>query len=146
MLAEIRLRGYRGAERTLRRWLIAVRGTQPPPLPPKTPSARAITAWIMRPHHKLNETERLALKDIQAKSEGIAAVVVLARSFTAIVRTFGGENLQRWLTEADQASIPELRSFATGLGRDYDAVRNGLMLTYSSGAVEGAITRVILWN
>jgi transposase len=59
-----------------------------------------------------------------------------------MVRQLGGEHLQRWLTEAKQAGIPELGSFATGLGKDCDAVRNGLMLSYSSGAVEGAVTRV----
>jgi transposase len=142
LLEEIRGRGYRGGERTLRRWLIAVRGTQPPPAPPKIPSARAITAWIMRPYGKLNEVDRLGFKEVQAKSEGIAAIAALARGFTNMVRQRGGEQLQCWLTEADQAGIPELRSFATGLGKDFDAVRNGLMLAYSSGAVEGAITRV----
>jgi hypothetical protein len=30
--------------------------------------------------------------------------------------------------------------------KDYDAVRNGLTLEWSSGAVEGNVNRIILWN
>jgi len=63
LLAEIRGRGYRGGERTLRRWLIGVRGAQPPPARPKIPSARAITSWIMRPYDKLNDLDRLGFKE-----------------------------------------------------------------------------------
>jgi transposase len=35
-----------------------------------------------------------------------------------------------------------LRSFAAGLGKDHDAVTAGLTLPYSSGPVEGAVTRI----
>lgn len=38
--------------------------------------------------------------------------------------------------------IAEIRSFANGLRKDFDAVTAGLTLTWSSGAVEGAVTRV----
>lgn len=37
---------------------------------------------------------------------------------------------------------PELRSFARGLLADYDAVRAGLTLPYSSGPVEGHNNRI----
>ena len=36
---------------------------------------------------------------------------------------------------------PELRSFARGIRRDYQAVRNGLTLKWNSGRVEGLNTR-----
>ncbi len=38
--------------------------------------------------------------------------------------------------------ISELRSFAAGLERDFDAVRAGLTLPHSSGAVEGQVNRI----
>jgi transposase len=37
---------------------------------------------------------------------------------------------------------PALRSFATGLDRDLDAVTAGLTLSHSSGPVEGAVNRI----
>ena len=42
--------------------------------------------------------------------------------------------------EADDGQ-PELRSFATGI-RHQQAVTNGLTLPYSSGKVEGAVTKI----
>ena len=35
-----------------------------------------------------------------------------------------------------------MRSFITGLKRDYQAVLNGLTLPYSSGKVEGNVNRI----
>jgi transposase len=96
----------------------------------------------MRPHVKRNEIDRLGLKDALAKSERIAAITALAHSFTSMQRKRGGEHLQRWLSEAGQSGTPELHSFAGLLGKDHDAIRNGPMHAYSSGAVEDAITRV----
>jgi transposase len=50
LYAEIRARGYRGGERTLRRFLVQVRGReQQPPTAPPVASARQLTTWIMRP-------------------------------------------------------------------------------------------------
>ncbi|MFI6369161.1 transposase [Nocardia sp. NPDC050630] len=40
------------------------------------------------------------------------------------------------------SGIKQLTSFADGLLKDYDAVRNGLTLEWSSGAVEGNVNRV----
>ena len=42
--------------------------------------------------------------------------------------------------EADD--LPQLHSFATGIRRDLPAVVNGLTPEYSSGAVEGDVTRI----
>ena len=51
-----------------------------------------------------------------------------------------GEQLDAWIaTAGDQ---PDLRSFITGLKRDYQAVLNGLTLPYSSGKVEGNINKI----
>jgi transposase len=42
----------------------------------------------------------------------------------------------------DGRGRPPLRGFADGLIKDYDAVRAGLTLAWSSGAVEGNVTRI----
>lgn len=53
-----------------------------------------------------------------------------------------GDHLDAWIAAAQASGIPPLRSFATGLLADYDAVRAGLTLLWSSGAVEGNVTRI----
>ncbi|MFK9339938.1 transposase, partial [Escherichia coli] len=40
------------------------------------------------------------------------------------------------------STVAQLAGFAAGLVKDYDAVRNGLTLPYSSGAVEGNVGRL----
>jgi hypothetical protein len=58
LLSEIRARGYTGSERTLRRFLIALRGRPEPTVePPPVPPTRDITAWIMRPVDKLTDDD-----------------------------------------------------------------------------------------
>ena len=42
-------------------------------------------------------------------------------------------------TDLCRPASGRVKQFAAGLKRDYDAVRNGLTLSYSSGAVEGNV-------
>jgi len=53
-----------------------------------------------------------------------------------------GERLQSWMAAVEADNLPHLQRFVTGLRRDHSAVLNGLTLTYSSGAVEGNVTRI----
>ncbi|MFE9813260.1 transposase, partial [Streptomyces sp. NPDC005548] len=47
-----------------------------------------------------------------------------------------------WIADAEQDTLVPLASFARNLRRDFDAVRNGPSLPYSSGAVEGNVNRL----
>jgi transposase len=143
LLDEIRRRGYRGSERTLRRYLNTIRRQDTAaPAPPPVASAREITAWIMRPHHKLDETDRLALKDACTRCPDLAALTELAHGFAALVRNRGGAHLEEWIHKAADSSFPELRGFANGLYSDFDAVKTGLSVQWNSGRVEGHVNRI----
>ena len=54
----------------------------------------------------------------------------------------GQQELEGWLTATEADDQPELHSFANGIRRDLQAVTAGLTLPYSSGAVEGNVTRI----
>ena len=62
--------------------------------------------------------------------------------FAAILTQRRGHELHGWLQRVDTDGAPALRSFATGLERDLDAVTAGLTLPYSSGPVEGTVNRI----
>jgi transposase len=96
----------------------------------------------MRPANKLSEDDATALKDARARCPDLAAITDLAHGFTKLVRQRRGAQLEDWINQACAGSIAEIRSFANGLRKDLDAVTAGLTLKWSSGAVEGAITRV----
>jgi transposase len=139
---EIRTRGYRGTLRTLQRFLISARRHRHSPPQSPFPSARQITAWIMRPDHKLSDDDRIGLKQACAQSPEIAILADLAHSFNVLVRTLTSDRLQEWISQATHGPFAEIRSFATGLLSNYDAVVAGLTQRWSSGAVEGQINRV----
>ena len=59
-----------------------------------------------------------------------------------MLRTRQGAHLDDWIKRAKESGIPELRSFAKGLLKDYDAVLAGLTLPWSQGQTEGQIQRL----
>lgn len=59
-----------------------------------------------------------------------------------MLRQRQGQHLDIWITHARDSGVAQLAGFAAGLVKDYDAVRNGLTLPYSSGAVEGNVCRL----
>ena len=143
LLAEIRERRYQGGERTLRRYLIATRGTTTTePTPPPVPSSRTITAWIMRPSGKLTDEDTIALATACDTCPDLATIRDLARGFTDLVRERGGKHLTTWVNLARHGPIPSISAFAAGLTKDWNAVAAGLTTTWSSGAVEGNVNRI----
>ena len=53
-----------------------------------------------------------------------------------------GDRLDDWLTAVEADTLVPLQRFASGLRRDYDAVRAGLTLEHSSGRVEGTVNKI----
>ncbi|WP_121157738.1 ISL3 family transposase [Micromonospora pisi] len=140
--AEILARGYQGSLRVLKDWLTTNR-TRPTPVTVRVPSARRITAWIMRPGHKLADDDRINLADARSRCLDLDAVADLARGFAALVRHQGtGQHLDAWIERARNAGYPEVRGFAAGLISDRDAVVAGLTQRWSSGPVEGHVNRI----
>lgn len=146
LLAEIRAQGFKGSERTLRRWLIKLRGAIAEPETPKPVKVRDFVAWIMRPHEKLTDEERLELKRICAIDTELAATRDLARRFTVLLRERRGQELETWATDAENGPVREIATFAAGLRKDWKAVVAGLTLPYSSGKVEGRVNKMLKRN
>ena len=49
------------------------------------------------------------------------------------------KDLDQWLTQAKGSGIAELKSFAQGIERDYDAVRAAFSSEWSQGQVEAQV-------
>ncbi|WP_443042326.1 transposase [Streptomyces sp. B21-105] len=64
------------------------------------------------------------------------------RKFAAMMTGRHGDRLEDWIATVEQDNLAPLAGFAHNLRRDFDAVRNGLSLPHSSGAVEGNINRL----
>jgi len=72
----------------------------------------------------------------------LAVTYAPTQNFAAMLRTRQGEGLADWLAQADGRVVAELRAFAAGLRADEAAVRAGLTAPWSTGPVEGQITRL----
>ena len=139
---ELRERGYRGSQRTLRRLTAQLRQDTAVPAPPPAPAARKVASWILTPPGKLADDNRAALTQITARCEELKATRGLVREFADMLCHRHGEHLEAWATQAETSPVSELRGIATGLRKDWAAVTAGLTVSYSSGAVEGHVNRI----
>ncbi|MFK0239176.1 ISL3 family transposase [Streptomyces vinaceus] len=145
LFREIRERGYRGSRVVVTKYIATLRaGTAAPEPPRPIPSPRRITTWIMRRPDTLTDNQREQLDRILDACPDLATARDLAHEFSAIARERRGHDLTGWMARAlDQGPQP-VQGFAAFLQNDWDAVVNGLTLPWSSGAVEGQVTRIKL--
>jgi transposase len=141
--AEITALGYRGSDKTVRRYLQPFRADPIGPAPgPPAPSVRQVTGWLTRHPDRLSEEERLELKKILDRSNVLTTTQRHVKEFAEMLTQRRGDRLRNWMGDVKTTGAPALRSFANGLGNDLDAVTAGLTLDYSSGAVEGTVNRI----
>ncbi|MFD6081064.1 ISL3 family transposase [Streptomyces hydrogenans] len=145
LFREIRERGYRGSRVVVTKYIATLRaGTAVPEPRQPVPSPRRITAWIMRRPDTLTGSHREQLDRILGTCPDLATACELAHEFSAIARERRDHDLTHWVARAlDQGPRP-VQGFAAFLQNDWDAVVNGLTLHWSSGAVEGQVTRIKL--
>lgn len=145
--AELAQRGYPGSVRTLYRYLQPLRAQNPTQTPaptePEPPKIRHVTTWLLRRPEDLDDAEQTTLASIRGVCPDLDRLGEHITAFAKMmVHRTGAETLDMWLAAVETDSIPELHTFARGIRQDYDAVRNGLSLPYSSGACEGNVNRV----
>jgi transposase len=140
---EITALGYPGGELAVQRYLRRFRDGRPAPAPgPKPPTVREATRWLLtHPEHR-HPDDAAKLGEILARSPELERLVAHVGSFARMMTDLEGHRLEEWITAVEADTLPALTSFATTLRRDLDAVRHGMTLPYSSGAVEGNVNRI----
>ncbi len=113
--------------------------------PPRaTPPARRVARWFLRRPERRTPAQEAYLARLGAADPDLADAFALTQDFAAMLRALQGERLASWLAAAERAAAGELRAFAAGLRADEAAVRAGLTEPWSTGPVEGQITRLKL--
>lgn len=158
---EIVARGYGGGRVQVARWVQQQRVTpapttpkqyrqhkpsevvQAPLSPPKhdLPPLRQL-AWLMvkQPTHVTEDEQRL-LERYQEEGT-FAQAYELGQRFVSLVRERNDTGLDDWLEDAKTSEPPALRAFAETLAQDGEAVRAALREPWSTGQVEGHVTRL----
>jgi len=151
---DLRDAGFKGGMRVVTEWVsrqrLAALEQQPGPAPasavqlPTRPAAypaRRVARMLAADLAVLAEPDRDHVEQLLALSPALAKVRDLAQRFGALVRTRSVDALTPWLADAEKG---DLRGFAAGLRQDEQAVRAALLLPWSSGQVEGQVSRLKL--
>ena len=151
---DLRNAGFKGGMRVVTEWTNRQRLTDQerqhgsadvpaaqPPARPTTYPARRVARMLTADLAPLAEPDSAYVERLLALSPALATVRDLAQRFADLVRAHAADALMPWLTDAEQG---ELRGFAAGLRQDEQAVRAALTLPWSSGQVEGQVTRLKL--
>jgi hypothetical protein len=163
MYQEIVEQGYSGSVTTVGRFLAPVRASkgtprsfkQVDPSPEnivakdeikqrRPPTAKQVARWMTCKEEQLLDWQKTYRAHLLQADPVIAQTSVLVQSFATMLRERQGEHLDAWLQQVLEQGVSELCSFAQGLQRDYDAVKAGLTLQWSQGAVEGHVQRLKL--
>ena len=159
---ELRTQGFTGTEsfvrQQVRHWRVipgqpgkparttstTQRGT--PAMPPsvRVLSPRQAVWLFLRGEVDLTTAQRAYRTELLHCCADIATAVPLVEEFQRLVRTRDRAALTTWLTTAYTCDLREFREFAAGLRRDCAAVEAAVTSEWSSGQVEGQITRLKL--
>ena len=157
--AELQVRGFTGSLRMVQRavsgWRTGPkrRGRRahgvsgddpacPPQVHPLTP--RQATWLLLRSRDVLTAEERTLRDRLLAQTPAIEVAFTAITTFRDMVRTRDRAALDPWLEAAEASSVPAIRTFAASLRRDYAAVAAALEQAWSSGQVEGQVTKIKL--
>jgi transposase len=107
---------------------------------PLTP--RRATWLVLRREAKRTVAEPQQLTQLQAQHAEVAEAIDLAQDFATLVRQRRPAQLDPWLQRATASTLEAMQRFAKGLHEDYEAVKAGVTLPWSTGPVEGHINRL----
>ena len=158
---ELRERGYPGSRKQVALWARA-RRTEPAPTTPhrhrpapggtpaaptqgrRRPSARRLAWLLVREPERLRPSEQQRLARLQAACPDATVAYPLIQQFVRMLRQSNAEPLEAWLKATEASGVPDLQTFATGLREESAALEAALRLPWSTGPVEGQITRLKL--
>ncbi len=156
---EITAQGYTGSDQPIVRFFAQFRKQKdarkfkqvdpsketPVEAPPKRPpTASQVAHWITFKEEQRLDWQQRYLTQLCDADPQIAQTSELIQEFTTMLREREGERLDAWLSRVEEQGVSELQGFASGLRKDYDAVKAGLTLEWSQGQVEGQVHRLKL--
>jgi transposase len=139
---EITAQGFTGSYAIVRKFVGQYRSKPDLTTARRPRSVRQVTGWICRHPDNLVDRDAEQLQMILDRCPELRAAADLVRSFADMLIHLHGERLAAWIAAAEQASLPGITRFATGLTADIAAVTAGLSLPFSSGPVEGNVNRI----
>lgn len=111
--------------------------------PAPRPLSACKAAWCLAARPEDLEPEESKRRQLLCRdSAKLAEAYRLAQDIGNLIRQRQGETFDTWLHRAEESVIAEFNHFATGLRRDYQAVKAALTYEWSQGQVEGQVNRL----
>ncbi len=161
---EIKVRGYPGSAPLLGMFLAELRrkhqeagsasvltldtATQVLEIPASLPSKPRITRRMSGTHaswlcvsqpDKLDEKQQQLVEQIKAAHSDLETAYQLGQAFVMMLAERRGSDLDAWLIQAEQCSLPEFHKMARGIRLDYPAVKAAFSSEWSQGQVEAQV-------
>jgi transposase len=105
-------------------------------------TTRRATRLVLKRPLQRTDADTQCIAHLQDQHHALAVAIELALDFCTIVCERQADRFDHWLARAVASRVAPLRRFATGLRADYEAVKAGLMLPWSTGPVEGHTNRL----
>lgn len=148
LFRELREQGYTGSDRSVYRYLSALKQAEGKASPCATRIQKytpKTAVWLfVRDPDTLDEIEREDMVAFCQASPTLAKGYRLIQAFLAMVHQREGERLDDWLTKVAESDLPELHTFVSGVEKDKAAVEAGLTCSINNGMVEGHATKLKL--
>jgi len=156
---ELQQRGFRGSLRAVQRAVVpwragpTLRGRHTrrlsrPPLEAtwdhRPPSAAQAVWLLLLPLDRLTAHQVLMRQRLLEAAPEIQHAVKEISAFRELLHDRETTGLEPWLSMAEASTVPEVHSLAVGVRRDQPAVQAALDYAWSSGRVEGLITKIKL--
>lgn len=145
---ELRKQGYGGRRSRVKEYVHPWRPTNSSPASAKTrrtlPNVRVVAFWLTKPPMQRSPDEQRWVEAVTASNPQVASAEHLAQQFRQVFKDRDSDALKSWLTRSVASDIPELKRFAAGVQRDYEAVVAAVEQQWSNGQVEGQVHRLKL--
>lgn len=127
-----------------------------PPAPAKVPPQkkparqkpkatwREVRATLLCPPESLTREQGCLLRGCLALNPPLALAYLLLQWFRAILKEHASDTFADWLSSLAQCGLTPFEKLAKSFETDRPAILNGIELAWSTGPVEGQITRVKL--
>jgi len=107
-----------------------------------TPTPWQVKWLLLRRPEDLNAKDAAYRQAWFRLSPRLSSLAALAQDFICMIRERKSQALHPWLDRAKACPYEEVRRFAQGLEREFPAIQAALTEPWSTGQVEGQITRL----
>ena len=102
--------------------------------------------WLVKllyqPIENGNELTQEQLERVISQYPIIGSIFDIVADFKEIMFSKRSRKLKGWMKRALRLGIEEIDSFVNGIVRDFDAVKNAILLEYSNGLAEGMVNKL----